>query len=169
MKKLFALVALFASPFVAAAQTCDVTYTLDVDAVVKSGSDPVNVATAVMQIYGIPLADAEDNTRLGKKIINEASKQQDKGGPYVGTYSEMRSCNGGAPVKADGIYVQGVTLAGSTKIADVGLKVGAEINDRYKKRAARGDRFANDHSHAKKIERDSDTKKRKRAPIVASD
>jgi hypothetical protein len=151
------------------AQTCDVVYTMDTDVVLAPGSDPVNVGTVVGFAYGIPKADAEDNTRLGKKIINEASKQQDKGGPYIATYSEMRSCDGGPAIKADGVYVQGVTLKGSTVIDRVALKVADEITKRYEKRAAKGDKFANDHSKAKKIKRDPNTQKRERSPIVAGD
>ena len=151
----------------AVAQTCDVTYTMDTDVQAGAG-DPVNVGTSVGMVYGIPLADADDNTRLGKKIINAASKEQDKGGPYIATYSEMRSCDGGPAVKADGVFVKGVTLAGSNKIARVGLQVADEITKRYEKRAAHGDKFANDHSKAKKVERDSATGKRKRN-IIAGD
>ena len=151
----------------ALAQTCDISYTTDTDAQLGAG-DPVNIGTVIATAYGIPLADAEDNTRLGKKIINAASKEQDKGGPYIATYSEMRSCDGGPAVKADGIFVKGVTLAGSNKIARVALGVADEVTKRYEKRAAHGDKFANDHSKAKKVERDSATGKRKRN-IVAGD
>ena len=152
------------------AQYCDVIYTMDVDVEMTPGADPINISTIVSFAYGLPLADAEANTKLGKKIINEASKQQDKGGPYIATYSEMRACDGKPAVRADGVFVKGVTLAGSVKIADVGLAVGKEINDRYKKRADKGDKFADDgHSHGKKIKRDPNTQKRERAPIVAGD
>jgi len=169
MNKILVLaLALFSTA--AFAQFCDVIYTMDVDVVLAPGAEPMNVGTSVGFAYGIPLADAEDNTRLGKKIINEASKQQDKGGPYIATYSEMRACDGKPAVRADGVFVKGVTLAGSVKIAEVGLAVGKEINDRYKKRAAKGDKFADDgHSHGKKIKRDPNTQKRERAPIVAGD
>ena len=129
----------------------------------------MNVGTVVGFAYGLPLADAEDNTRLGKKIINEASKQQDKGGPYIATYSEMRSCDGKPAVQADGVFVQGVTLKGANAISRVGLKVGEELTQRSEKRAAKGDKFANDHSKAKKIKRDPNTQKRERAAIVAGD
>jgi len=159
--------ALFASA--AIAQTCDVVYTLDTDVVLSPGAEPVNVGTVVGFAYGLPLADAEDNTRLGKKIINEASKQQDKGGPYLATYSEMRSCDGKPAVQADGVFVQGVTLKGSNAVGRVALKVGDEITQRYEKRAAKGDKFANDHSKAKKIKRDPDTKKRQRDAIISGD
>ena len=83
MKRLMVLaVSLFAST--AFAQTfCDVIYTLDTDVVVTPGSEPVNVGTVVGFAYGLPLADAEDNTKLGKKIINEASKQQEIGRAHV--------------------------------------------------------------------------------------
>ena len=169
MKKLLVL-ALTLFSTAAFAQTCDVIYTLDTDVVITPGAEPVNVGTVVGFAYGIPFADAVDNTRLGRKIIDEASKQQDKGGPYIATYSEMRSCDGGPAVKADGVFVQGVTLKGSNAIARVALKVGDEVTQRYEKRAARGDKFADDgHAHAKKIKRDPNTQKRERAPIVASD
>jgi hypothetical protein len=168
MKRLTAIaLSLFAST--AFAQFCDVTYTLDTDVVLAEGAEPVNTGTIVGVAYGLPLADAEDNTRLGKKIINEASKQQDKGGPYLAYYSEMRSCGGGPAVQADGIFVKGVTLNGSNKIGRVALQVGDEVTKRYEKRAQKGDRFAQDHQKARKIERDGDTKKRKRAAIVAGD
>ena len=168
MKKLLVL-ALTLFSTAAFAQTCDVIYTLDTDVVITPGAEPVNVGTVVGFAYGIPFADAVDNTRLGRKIIDEASKQQDKGGPYIATYSEMRSCDGGPAVKADGVFVQGVTLKGGNKIARVALKVGDEVTKRYEKRAEKGDKFANDHSKAKKIKRDPNTQKRERAPIVASD
>ena len=168
MKTMMALaLALFSTA--AFAQFCDVIYTMDVDVVLAPGAEPMNVGTSVGFAYGIPLADAEDNTRLGKKIINEASKQQDKGGPYIATYSEMRSCDGKVPVRADGIFVQGVTLKGANAISRVALKVGEEVTQRYEKRAAKGDKFGNDHSKAKKIKRDPNTQKRERAPIVAGD
>ena len=168
MKKLLLVAALAGLSLGVQAQTCDVTYTTDTDVVLAPGADPMNVGTVVAMAYGIPLADADDNTRLGKKIINEASKQQDKGGPYVATYSEMRSCDGGAAVKADGIYVKGVTLAGSNKIARTALGVADEVTKRYEKRAAKGDKYANDHGKAKKIKRGADGK-REREKIVAGD
>ena len=170
MNKILVLaLALFSTA--AFAQTfCDVIYTLDTDVVVAPGAEPVNVGTVVGFAYGLPLADAEDNTKLGKKIIDEASKQQDKGGPYIATYSEMRSCNGGPATRADGVFVQGVTLKGGNAIARVALKVGDQVTQRYEKRAARGDKFADDgHGHAKKIKRDPNTGKRERAAIVAGD
>ena len=168
MKRLLVLMlSLFSST--AFAQFCDVVYTMDTDVVLKAGAEPVNAGTVVSFAYGIPLADADENTRLGKKIINEASKQQDKGGPYLSTYSEMRSCDGKPAVKADGVFVQGVTLKGGNAIARVALKVADEITQRYEKRAAKGDKFANDHSKAKAIKRDPNTAKRERAPIVSGD
>jgi len=166
----FMLLALFAFTPLAFAQYCDVVYTMDTDVVLTPGAEPLNVGTIVGFAYGLPLVDAEANTKLGKKIINEASKQQDKGGPYIATYSEMRSCDGKPAVRADGVFVQGVTLKGSNAIARVALKVGDEVTQRYEKRAARGDKFADDgHAHAKKIKRDPNTQKRERAPIVAGD
>ena len=169
MKKILVLaLAMFSGA--AFAQFCDVIYTMDVDVQTTPGGEPLNINTIVGFAYGLPLADAEANTKLGKKIINEVSKQQDKNGPYIATYSEMRSCDGKPATRADGVFVQGVTLKGSVKIADVGLAVGKEINDRYKKRADKGDKFADDgHSHGKKIKRDPNTQKRERAPIVAGD
>jgi hypothetical protein len=168
MKRLiFAMLYLLAGA--AFAQTCDVTYTIDTDVVLAPGADPVNFGTTVAMAYGIPLADAEDNTRLGKKIISAASDQDGQGGPYIFTYSEMRSCNGGPATKADGVFVKGVTLKGANKVARVALKVADEIVQRYEKRAAKGDKFANDHSKAKAIKRDPNTAKRERQPIVAGD
>jgi hypothetical protein len=40
--------------------------------------------------------------------------------------------------------------------------VGDEVTRRYEKRADRGDKFANDHHKARKIERDQNTGKRHR-------
>ena len=45
------------------------------------GAEPVNVGTVVGFAYGLPLADADENTRLGKKVIDEASKRAGQGGP----------------------------------------------------------------------------------------
>ena len=168
MTKLLLFAALAGLALGVQAQVCDVTYTMDTDVVTAPGAEPVNVGTSVGMVYGIPLADAEENTRLGKKIINEASKQQDKGGPYLATYTEMRSCDGGAAVKADGVFVKGVTLAGSNKIGRVGLAVADEVTKRYEKRANRGDRFAHNHDKAKKIKRGQDGK-RERNKIEAGD
>ena len=168
MKKILVLaLAMFSGA--AFAQFCDVIYTMDVDVQTIPGGEPMNVATSVGFGYGVPLADADDNTRLGKKIINEASKQQDKNGPYIATYSEMRSCDGKPAVRADGIFVQGVTLKGANAISRVALKVGEEVTQRYEKRAAKGETFGNDHSKAKKIKRDPNTQKRERPAIVAGD
>ena len=168
MNKIFVLaLALFSGA--AFAQFCDVIYTMDVDVEMTPGAEPININTVVGFAYGLPLADAEANTKLGKKVINEASKQQDKGGPYLATYSEMRSCDGKVPVRADGIFVQGVTLKGANAISRVALKVGEEVTQRYEKRAAKGETFGNDHSKAKKIKRDPNTGKRERQAIVAGD
>jgi len=169
MKRILVLaLALFSGA--AFAQYCDVIYTMDVDVEMTPGADPINISTIVSFAYGLPLADAEANTKLGTKIIKEAGKQDGQGGPYIATYSEMRACDGKPPVRADGVFVKGVTLKGSVKIADVGLAVGKEINDRYRKRGDRGDKFADDgHSKGKKIKRDVNTGKRERAPIVAGD
>ena len=169
MKRLMMLALLAFAPLAFAQTFCDVTYTVDTDVVLKAGADPVNFTTASTIAHGIPLADAEDNTRLGKKIISATSEQDGKGGPYIITYSEMRSCDGQPAKQADGVFSKGVTMKGGNKIARVALKVGDEITQRYEKRAAKGDKFANDHAKAKAIKRDPDTKKRHRDPIVAGD
>jgi hypothetical protein len=104
----------------------------------------------------IPMADVNDNHAKWMKVLNVASQQQDKGGPYDAELSEYRSCDGGGIVKiSDGsVLIKGMTLAGMTKVTDEGLKQAASINDRTKGRAKSPKSVDHDHSRAKKVKRD---------------
>jgi hypothetical protein len=145
---------LFAGTLAAQAgpQTCDVTYTTDVNT-----ADGNDAGLTVNTIPALPMADVLANNALGKKIINETSKQQDKGGPYTINYTETRVCGGGAPVKADGIFVKGVTLRGTNRIADAAIQAAQEMMNRYKDRSDNGAKVAWDHTKAKKVKLDPDT------------
>ena len=103
----------------------------------------------------IPMADVHDNHKKWMKVLNAASKEQDKGGPYEAEISEYRSCDGGGAVKiSDGsVWIKGMTLAGSTRVADEGLKQAKLINDRTKARAHDKNSTNHDHTKAKKIKR----------------
>ena len=103
----------------------------------------------------IPMADVNDNHAKWLKVLDVASKEQDKGGPYQVEVSEYRSCDGGGIVKiTDGsILIKGMTLAGATRVADEGLKQMAAINARTKARAKDANSTNHDHSKAKKVKR----------------
>jgi hypothetical protein len=147
MKRLLLLVlCLFSAA--AYAQTCDVTYISDVET--AAGND---VAYSSAKVYGLPMADVLDNNVLGKKVLNEASKRQDQGGPYTLELSEIRECNGGPPARADGIMVKGVTLKGANAISREALRQADRIVQRYEKRAAKGDKAGWDHGKARKTKR----------------
>jgi hypothetical protein len=101
------------------------------------------------------MADVNDNHAKWLKVLNVASQQQDKGGPYDAEMSEFRSCDGGGTVKiADGsVLIKGMTLAGLTRVTDEGLKQAASINDRTKKRSKNQNSVDHDHTKAKKVKR----------------
>jgi hypothetical protein len=101
------------------------------------------------------MADVNDNHAKWMKVLDVASKEQDKGGPYEVEISEYRNCDGGGTVKiSDGsVLIKGMTLAGATKVADEALKQAAAINDRTKKRAKDKNSVDRDHKKAPKVKR----------------
>jgi hypothetical protein len=103
----------------------------------------------------IPMADVHDNHKKWLKVLDTASKEQDKGGPYSAEVSEYWNCDGSGPVKqADGsVLLKGLTLAGLTHIGDMSLQQGKETNDRTKARSKNQNSTDHDHSHAKKVKR----------------
>lgn len=104
----------------------------------------------------IPKADVADNHTKWTKVLDVASQEQDKGGPYELEISEYRSCEGGGAIKvSDGsALIKGVTLAGLTRIGDEALKQSKAINDRTKARSKNQNSVDHDHTRAKKVKRD---------------
>lgn len=150
---LFVFAALTAT--LAWSQVCDVTYSVD-----TATADGNDVGTSVTVVRALPMADVLDNAAKFNQVLDVASKEQEKGGPYTGTMDEVRVCDGGKPVKAQGIEVRGVTLKGANKIGREALKQADAILKRYEQRDAKGANVGWDHSKAKKVERD-DLGKRK--------
>lgn len=105
---------------------------------------------------GIPYADVQDNHRRGVVVLNAIAQRQDKGGPYTVTVGEWRSCEGTVVKIADGsIEARGITLQGQTEIMDIAIaQMQGTNNDRFKQRAKRGDRYAQDHGKARASKRD---------------
>jgi hypothetical protein len=155
MKRILIALLAFAFAPLAAAQVCNVSYSVEVE------SDGYDVGTNVTTLAGVPIADILDNAEKFKRVIDAASKEQDKGGTYTATMDETRVCDGGAPTRAQGLEVRGVTLAGSVRIADVALKQGEQINNRYKQRAKDGKKVGWDHAKAAKVQRDDVGKRKK--------
>jgi hypothetical protein len=154
MKALLAIAALAASTL-ATAQVCDVTYTVDTTAIDAQGIEH-DVGTAVATLYGVPLADLQDNSAKMFKVVDTMSKLQDSGGPYMAETGEVRSCDGKPPerVLATSVMVKGLTLKGSNKVAREALKQAEDIVRRYENRAARGAKQGWDHAKARKTPRD---------------
>lgn len=144
---LFAVIA-FAQP-TKAPKVCDVTYVMEAET--QDGADYVN---SKLQMYAMPVADVDDNSKRGRHIIDVASKVQDKGGVYQVEFAEWRTCDG-KTVKNDAtsIMVKGVTLDGVNRISRASIKVAGEVTQRYEKRAERGDREAWDHKKARAVKR----------------
>jgi len=149
-----ALAAQPAAPPVPAATTpvvCDVTYSADVNTM-----DGHDVSFSQITLNAVPWADVQDNHRKQMRVLDQLSKEQDKGGVYQIEVSEYQACDGGAAVKiADGsALLQGVTLAGTNRVARVALAQADLITQRYEQRANRGDKQGWDHGRAKKVQRD---------------
>jgi hypothetical protein len=89
-------------------------------------------------LFDVTKAEAEDLSRRGRSIIDEASKVQDKGGPYTVEINEERACDGAAARPVQGVMVQGVTFAGANRIARQAIKVGGEIVGKYEGREKAG-------------------------------
>lgn len=134
-------------------QTCDMIGVIDSDVTIAG----VAYDAGYMYTFGpaIPIADVNDNHAKWMKVLSVASEQQDKGGPYSSELSEYRSCDGGGVVKiSDGsILIQGMTLAGVTRVNDEGLKQARAINDRTKQRVRNQHSTDHDHTKAKKVKR----------------
>lgn len=154
MKKILLLVALLFSPL-AWSQVCDVTYTSDVDFIAPDGSSH-DASTTTTVVYGVPMSDVLDNNKKGLKIVDMASRLQDKGGPYEIETGEVRSCDGKPPerIAATSVLFKGVTLRGMNQITREALRQASDITRRYEDRDKRGDKRGWDHSKAKKTKRD---------------
>jgi len=151
MKRMMVLVvSLFASA--ALAQVCDVTYSFESETM-----DGQDVGNGSITLFAQPMSEVDANHKSQMKVLDAMSKEQDakKGGIYRTDVSEYRSCDGGAKVKnAEGsASIQGISYAGSNRIADEMLKQGKVMNDRHKVRAAKGETTAWDHKKAKKVKR----------------
>lgn len=133
---------------------CDVTYTVDTNAVDAQGVE-FDVATSVSVVTGMPYADVLDNSAKAFKVVDLMSKLQDKGGPYVIETGEIRSCDGKPPEKvmATSVMVKGLTLEGSNRVAREALRQAAFVVDRYEGRAKKGDRMGWDHKKGHKTKR----------------
>ena len=118
--------------------------------------DHFNVGSASGTMYSVPWADVADNHAKQMKVLDQLSKEQDKGGEYEVTVTETNTCEDGVTVRvADGsALIMGLTLAGSVRVGDIALQQAKEINDRYRNRASRGAKVGWDHSKAKKVKRD---------------
>jgi hypothetical protein len=101
----------------------------------------------------IPMADLLDNAAKFNKVLDAASRYQEKGGPYTLEMNEIRVCDGGAPVRAQGVEVRGLTLTGLNAVTREALKQGEFVLRRYEQRAAKGDKTEWDHTKAKKVKR----------------
>jgi hypothetical protein len=115
----------------------------------------VSIAPPFVQ-YAVPYADVVDNHKKQEKVLAELAKQQNKGGEYTITVTETNTCDGGPTVRvaSGSAYVEGVTLAGSVAVADVGIGIAKEVNDRYRDRAAKGAKTGWNHKNAAKVNRD---------------
>jgi len=138
-------------PTYTAGKICDVSYALEAET-----KDHFDIGNSLLVLKAVPWVDVDDNHKKQMRVLNELSKQQDKGGEYEITVIETNTCEDGVTVRvADGsAYVTGVTLDGVVKVGDVALQVGKEINDRYRGRAAKGAKVGWDHSKAKHVKRD---------------
>jgi len=138
-------------PTYTAGKICDVTYSADTET-----KDHYDVASAVITLKAVPWVDVEDNHKKQMKVLDQMSKEQDKGGEYEVTVTETNTCEDGVTVRiADGsALIMGMTLAGSVRVMDIALQMAKEINDRYRARANKGAKVGWDHSKAKKVKRD---------------
>lgn len=145
------------STFAAAQQVCTVTYSTECQT--AAGYD---CGSGSQTVPALPIADVLDNAVKFKRVIDTASKQQEqKGGTYTISMAEVRTCDAGtSPIRAQGVEVRGVTLAGSTLIADTALQAATEINAKYKAKAKKGDLVGWDHAKALKVERDDQGKRK---------
>lgn len=148
MKLLLAAAALAVAINGAAAQVCTVTYSSECET-----ADGYDCGAGSGTVPALPVADVTDNAAKFLCVINQASKEQERGGPYTITLDETRVCDGGTPYRAQGVQVQGLTLGGLTRICDVALEVSRQINDRYRARAKKIDSVGWDHKKAPKVKR----------------
>ena len=67
MRTILAILAVAAAT-AASAQVCDVQYLVDVNTATN------DVTTAKAWVYGVPVADMQDNSAKGKRVVDLASK-----------------------------------------------------------------------------------------------
>ena len=125
---------LAAFPLAVSAQTCDLEGTVTV-----SHNGQVE-ARFVSSFYRLPTAEADKMHDRALKVVDVASKVQDKRGQHMVEFDEVRNCNG---IKTRGngvagVMVQGVTLAGATKVSREFEKQMSESTREQEQRAAKG-------------------------------
>jgi hypothetical protein len=164
MKRLLCVLAFLFAPL-AAAQVCDVTYSFEIETM--AGQD---VSNGSVTMFAQPMSEVDANHKSQMKVLDAMSKEQDAKSKdakknkqananeepvYRTDVSEYRACDGGAKVKnAEGsASIQGISYAGTNRIADEMLKQGKVMNDRHKAKVAKGDKEAWDHNKAKKVKR----------------
>jgi len=141
-------------PPVVAGQTggtvCDITYTTNAETI-----DGYDVGSIYIFLPAVPMADVIDNHRRNRKVLDIASREQDRGGQYNVEFSEYRACEGGASVKITegGALIAGMTLGGWTRITDETLRQLSGINERTKLRSKTLKSTDRDHTKAKKVKR----------------
>jgi len=165
MKKLLLFSALLcATPF-ALAQVCDVTYSWESETM-----DGQDVGNGAVTFFAQPMSEVLFNHKAQMKVLDAMSKEQDAKSPdakknkqananehpmYRTDVSEYRVCDGGAKVKiADGsASIQGISYAGTNRIADEMLRQGRIITNHHKERVDKGEKHAWDHQKARKVKR----------------
>jgi len=148
MKRLLILALMVFAPL-SIAQVCTVTFSTECET--KDGND---CGMAMGTTPAMPMADLLDNAAKFNKVLDVASKVQEKGGPYTLEMNEYRVCDGGAQVKAQGIEVRGLTLQGMNAVAREAWKQMDLVIRRYEQRAEKGNKQAWDHAKAPKVKRD---------------
>lgn len=94
---------------------CGLTFNMKVDGGGGHGY------TSQVVYTGMTAQDVVDMNKAGLNVVSEASKVQDKKGPYTVTLDGKSVCDGvEAPVQ--GVMVQGVTVSGLAKINRSSMK-----------------------------------------------
>ena len=165
MKRLLVLaLSLFASA--AFAQTvCTVTYGYE-----SESMDGNDTGKGSIILPSMPMSEVNFNHDRQMKVLDAMSKEQDATGKdakgrkfaaeepmYKTDVYEIRACDGGPgvkmPIGQGSASIQGISYAGTTRIADVMLQQFRIVNDRHKARVAKGEKSAWDHSKAPKVKR----------------
>ena len=137
MRNLVVLAAFLAAPVFA--QTCDLEGSISV----SFDGKPEFRATSVL--YGISQAEIDKLHARALKVVDVASKVQDrKSGDYMVEFDETRKC-GGVTTKGQGVagvMVQGVTLHGVNRIAREFEKQMSATTKEQEDRAGKGKRRA---------------------------